>query len=395
MLGFLARGSRRLFTVPLLYHFASADRQRAGAQLAISILCWTLLAFAAAYALRTSELKPVAFALILLFSLSTPVLLWDRFLMAESASASLTAALVASWLVFLRRPGGWTVSAVVVSTFLFVFVRETHAVLMAGLSCVLMIWSILPGPRRHRILAAAFIAAISGWSLFSVSRSRERWTFDMENVIAQRILTEPARLAEFQRAGMPVTPKLRGLAGKYASSDDWAFSRAPELESFRTWLDRDFGKAYLRYLLRNPSWALAAPFGDSRLLSPNPLQPPFSVYFEKQSLHLPGSAQRLLYPDSGSSLLVLCMVGIASVTWGGIRRGLRRETAVSILLVLSTIPHGLVAWHGDAMEVARHGVPVATDLRLGLLLLLLQAADGLLANARGEQIRSTQKSMPS
>jgi hypothetical protein len=274
---------------------------------------------------------------------------------------------------------------VVVTTLLFAFVRETHAALTAGVLCALLLWLPLPGEKRYRVLAAAFVAAIAGWSLFAVSQSRERWRFNMDNVIAQRILTNPGRLAYFERAGMPVTQKLQSLAGKYASSDDWAFFSAPELESFRVWLDRDFGKAYLRYLLSHPWWTLASPFEDSRLLAPNSRQPPFSGYFERQSLQFPRSAQRFLYPDSTLPLLVLLLVVAASVTWAGIRRGLAREAAVSILLVLSTIPHGLIAWHGDAGEIARHGLPVATNLRLGLLLALLQGLDRLLAGARRAQ----------
>jgi hypothetical protein len=380
-LDFLARGSNRLFTVPLLYHFIGSDQQRAGAQLMISIFCWALLALAVARATRTSYLKPVTFALVLFFSLSTPILVWDRFLMAESAGASLTAALVAVWLLFLGRSSLWTLGLLAGTTLLFAFVRETHAALTAGFLCVLLPWLALPGEKRYRVLAAASVAAIAGWSLFAVSQNRERRRFNMQNVIAQRILTDPARLAHFERAGMPVTPKLLSLGGKYASSDGWAFYEAPELESFRMWLDQDFEKAYVRYLLNHPRWALAAPFGDSRLFSPDPRQPPFSGYFERQSLQLPRTAQRFLYPDSTWLLLVLLLIVAASATWAGIRRGLVCEAAVSILLVLSTIPHGLIVWHGDAGEVARHGVPVATNLRLGLVLLLLQALDGLLAKA--------------
>jgi hypothetical protein len=44
-------------------------------------------------------------------------------------------------------------------------------------------------------------------------------------------------------------------------------------------------------------------------------------------------------------------------------------------MIVITVPHMLVVWHGDALEPERHGVPVAVMARLGVLLLILFALD--------------------
>lgn len=55
---------------------------------------------------------------------------------------------------------------------------------------------------------------------------------------------------------------------------------------------------------------------------------------------------------------------------------------LGLALVALTYPHGLVVWHGDAMEVPRHGLPVAVQLQIVLVLLIVAILDTLLAKPR-------------
>jgi hypothetical protein len=82
----------RPFTVPLFYKVLPNNPWLIGAfQLMLSILSWGLLAAAVTLNIRTPVLQPSAFFLILLFSLSIPVILWDFTLLSESLSLSLMA----------------------------------------------------------------------------------------------------------------------------------------------------------------------------------------------------------------------------------------------------------------------------------------------------------------
>ena len=53
----------------------------------------------------------------------------------------------------------------------------------------------------------------------------------------------------------------------------------------------------------------------------------------------------------------------------------RRIWLVPAAMIVITVPHMLVVWHGDALEPERHGVQVAILARLGLLLLILFGLD--------------------
>jgi hypothetical protein len=48
-------------------------------------------------------------------------------------------------------------------------------------------------------------------------------------------------------------------------------------------------------------------------------------------------------------------------------------------LILLVYPHAALIWHGDPNEIGRHALQVGVYFRLGLWVLLLFAADALLA----------------
>ena len=56
----------------------------------------------------------------------------------------------------------------------------------------------------------------------------------------------------------------------------------------------------------------------------------------------------------------------------------RRTWLVAIALILLEIPHALLVYHGDTLEIPRHAILMAIMLRLGLLLLALFALGALI-----------------
>jgi hypothetical protein len=70
-------------------------------------------------------------------------------------------------------------------------------------------------------------------------------------------------------------------------------------------------------------------------------------------------------------------LGYCNVIW--------KRTAVllvPVMMIVLTYPLAAIVWHGDAAEVGRHALMVAIQLRLGLWMLLLFAADVVLGQAR-------------
>ena len=81
----------------LLYKLVGTEQARIFTfQLYFSILCWGLLALVVASALQSYVLKAACFVLILGFSLSRDIFMWDPFIGSESITFSLTVLFVAA-----------------------------------------------------------------------------------------------------------------------------------------------------------------------------------------------------------------------------------------------------------------------------------------------------------
>src|SRR5262249_55031114 len=83
----------RGFTLPLVYKAITGAEARTLAQVALSTLAWLVLAATVARCLRGAVLRPVAFTAVLVFSLSTEIVLWDTLELSESITFALTALL--------------------------------------------------------------------------------------------------------------------------------------------------------------------------------------------------------------------------------------------------------------------------------------------------------------
>jgi len=106
----------------------------------VSIACWLALAAAVAWNVRRSGMRPVAFSLVLLFSLSVWITQWDSLILSESLAVSLAAAALAAWLALVRAPSPWTITGVFTVPFV-------------------LVWTALPGRRRGRVALAVGLLA--------------------------------------------------------------------------------------------------------------------------------------------------------------------------------------------------------------------------------------------
>ena len=157
----------RPFTVPLFYKLVgNVPRAVATFQFLFSVACWGVLAVLVARAVQVSLLKPIAFLIVLLFSLSDQIIMWDSFLLSESIALSLMALLVASG-VWLLEGWHWGKALfLVVVAFLWTFTRDTNPWVILMLAALL----IVSQPRSLRcILMAA--ASLSRSSLQPKSRN--------------------------------------------------------------------------------------------------------------------------------------------------------------------------------------------------------------------------------
>jgi hypothetical protein len=389
--GFLA--GWRPWTVPLLYKaMPDSDTARAAGQLVVSISCWLALAAAVAWNVRRRGLRAVAFCLVLLFSLSVWITQWDRLILSESLALSLAAAVLAAWLALVRAPSPWTIAAVLGTTLLWAFVRDTIAYMALLAVPFVLVWVVLPGRRRGRVALAAGLVAIFAASLVAQSSSTAapRRENPLLNVVLVRVLTDADKLRYFRDHGMPLPDPVLALAGSPHGSlelrPDQRLGRDRRVEEFLRWV-RDEGRQTLAsYLVRHPYRAVKPVVEDAELMLATE---PTRVQREGQPLLadyrprgadplLPAPVSAAVYLPSVAAVLVWLAVVIAAAAWLA-RLGLARPIwLVPAVAVLLQIPHAVIAWHGDSNDLARHGLTAAVVTRLGLLVLSIFLIDTVL-----------------
>ena len=370
----------RPWTVPLLYKLLpDSDTYRIAGQLVVSVLCWIALAVATARCVGDKRLQFVAFAVVLLFSLSSSITRWDSLILTESLSISLTAAVVAAWMALLRRPrpSALSIASVLLVTLLWTFARDTNAVLVVVAALLVLVWVARPGPKAGRIVLLTGLAGIAGASVLSTTtvgarlRRIQRPTL---GAVGVRVLADPDMTRYFRHYGMPApTPRVRANAARLKALGG-GLPTDPETEIFLDWV-RGHGRPTLgRYLLTHPRAATLPLFTESAILvdeSPG-YRPPGARPV------LPPVLRSLVYPGPGAAAFAVA----AGVLLAGVavarRSGARREWAVPVVALLALIPYASVIWYGDAFDVARHALLVKVGLRLCPLLLTLLVIDAYL-----------------
>ena len=383
----------RAWTVPLLYKLLpDTDAALTTGQLVLSLICWAALAGAVARCLRPAAWRVVAFAAVLAFSMSFAIIRWDRLVLSESVSISLTALVVAAWLELLRLPRRSAVVGVLAASLLWVFTRDTNGVLVLLTALPVLVWVARPGRlgRRWAAALAAGLGAIFAANL-AASGSEEaqlrRNDRPMLHVVGRRVLIHPEQERFFRARGMPAPPpRVRRYRKQLAAIGD-TIPSDPATDRFLRWV-RERGRATLaRYLITHPRAALRPVVKyRKRLLSGVTVGylPPGARPL------LPEPLASVVYPNRvrsvlswlgivGAAALVAALAGLARPTW-----------LVAVGVILLQLPHAMLVYHGDTLEIARHAVVMAIMLRLGILLLALLALGGVaerLAQARRPALR--------
>ncbi|HVE69346.1 MAG TPA: hypothetical protein VNB64_12275 [Solirubrobacteraceae bacterium] len=375
-------GGGRSWTVPLAWKLLpDSDSARSGGQFLISIACWPLLAAAVARALRSPGLRPVAFGLVLLFSLSLAVIRWDTVMLSESISISLTALVLAGWLELVREPRPWLVPALLGATLLWVFARDSNGILALLTVPVALYWVVRPGP-----LGRAWPAVLAGGTLAIFAAGLLATTTDQAqlrrnerpilHVIGRRVLADEAKTRWWRDHGMPDPPplvireraSLAGIAEGGIPSD-------PETDAFLEWA-REHGRGTLaRYLLTHPGYTLKSAIGKRQRL----LGGVTGGYLSPDArIVVPEPLDRLVYPRTAQDVYFwLVAIGLGAVAVA-LTAGARRVWLVPAAALALQVPHALVVYHGDTLEVPRHAMLVAITSRLALLMLALMVLDRVL-----------------
>lgn len=350
---------RRSFPVPLFWKLVGGgDTAITVSQLVFSIACWYVLAVTVAAMIEQRWVRRSAFVYVLLFSLATPIVEWDRDLLSESVTLSLTALLYALALRLVRRPRWSTLAAALGIGMLWAFARDSNsyaALLLAPLLVALLLRR--RGPSRLVLVAIAVTIAVFAAD-YASAQIGHRADTSLQNLVRVRLFADqPSARAWMEVRGYtaPTEPNTIGL--------------------------------YRNYLLHHPLFTLTGPLRNRPSFSDGPTTPNRlgALYtphlgYEKSTprRRLPVVVQDwLLAPGRPSILagwLVLAAALSAFAAWA---IHASRLWLVPLTASLATYPQFVVVWNGDEHEVDRHALVPATTLRLGAALLLAFALDGL------------------
>ncbi len=347
-------------------------------QWTISVAAWLVLAAVVYWTLERREVRYAGFVAVLVFSLTPAIAVWDGALLSESFSLSLSALLVAAMFVALRKPTWGAVALLLVVSLWLAGTRTTNGYLTPFL---LIPIAIVLGFRSRRVGVAMACGAVAIAGLSYARGNVREWEVPLGEIVAGRVLHDPAELHYFTSRGMPVYAGLD--QDIYANrSPEERFEAAPSLKQFLPWFNSRARSVYAGYLVDNIGSTVADPVRHLGLMvspssSTRDIQAlPLRIYAASGYRDaLPGPVRLVAYVSSASLLLAwtvaagFCMVGFALAgLW-------RRSWWVALIVVASTIPHALIVWTGDDLSLGRHGLLLAVFLRLGLIVLTVQLVD--------------------
>lgn len=370
-------GPRPALAPVVLSLAGSSVRTFVTVQTAVAAGAWALLAGAVATTLGPGWRRWLAAFGVLAISLTWPVTMWDQQVLTESLALS-SLALVAAATVWaserLTRPRA---AAVVAAALVALAVRDSHVVPVALGGLGMIAWALLRHPRRRR-LALVTGAYLAGLALLVAGSAQwsHRDRVPLEHVYAVRILPYPQRVAWFGHHGMPdasqfatLPPVLTPGKAPYTS-----LNPLPAWAAWRRWLAADGKAALAEYAVTHPGYLV----GETRHRPERVFNngDGLATYRPLHLREVPGLA-RVAYPAP----LLAFVAALPLLVLASWRRALRSPTVVAgSILIATSIPHALAAWHSDGMESARHLLIPAMQVRIGALLVLVGAA---LARPRG------------
>ncbi len=385
----LLLGSRPFF-VPLVHRLLAFDQEIVcWVQAAVQLLCWAWFARELSLFVRRRAARVAAFSSVLCW-LALDANDWAFTVRSESFSNALLFAFLAGLLGFVRADSagrtraayGWILLLAPLS-FAFAGTRDAVAYLMVGAGLTAPVAAIV-GKRTGRRLMASLVLGVTLLSVGVVSEhlteQAGRHRLPLVNVVLRRVLTEPHKLAYFRdELGLPVTPELLKRRNTSFSTDQWTVVRHPRFAKFMRWVDEEGHDQYKKYLASHLALTVreaypwferyaGADYRKSYLVEP---RTPLLKELRRARLRVDPLG---VYPKT-TWLFLACGAVVAPVA--APRRAVRALSVVLGFCCVSAVVLTYVCFHGDAMEMLRHGAIVSVLLQAAACLGLTLAALGL------------------
>ncbi len=388
----------RAFIYALLLKMTGKDLAIAGyIQTVISLGCWGFLAWASLRLYVTTVGKALGFGMVLLCALREEVLLWNGLSLSESLSLSLFALWIGSWIMFARGGHRFWRFFPLVTSFLFAFVRDSNAFLVLGAAILLAVACAcrLTAPRSLLLSLALVFFFLGSLACRSYSFRHE---YSFANILGGRILVDKWRISELNKLGMPGGLSSFDNAYLAGQCGNELMERAnvliglghSEIHKLGVWAKATGQRDYLDFLVRNPDYLFIQPFREdgvlkflfplARWIEPRICSPPLRVEMPPD-FHtvLPQPVRLILRGEPPALFLIFwAFTALACVVAFARHRPFRGPCLWTLALLLASIPHLLVVWHGDALDVPRHALLVGIQVHLAFAMAFALACDAFL-----------------
>jgi 4-amino-4-deoxy-L-arabinose transferase-like glycosyltransferase len=397
--------------VPVVFFFGGSSAGRVFLQTLISIGSWIALAVQLGRVLRTPTIRLVSLVFVLLLSLSPPIFQWNRIVISESITISMTVLLLASALALARRMDARALACFLVVATLWTFSRQVQAFVVG----TLVIPFLLVAWRQSRVRRVALaggigIAVIAVWGTWAALQTSQispagltatnPSEVQFAGIMQYRAGADPAELSYFRDHGLPPTPALQQPppftrvgqpVNVFQFADPFAEYRLADDPRFKQWAQDDGEHVYLKYLITHPSTTLLQPIVHAtQLMTMNPdylSTPGFPswlstiVYGNLRSIAAPNAPAGA--PRSSDPFYVGLLFGVGTLLFclAAVRHRLTPAIWVAVVALLFVAAWAIAIWSTAATDLPRVFIETAVLFHVSIIVLVATTLDSLISDA--------------
>jgi hypothetical protein len=388
----------RSFTLPLFLKLLGIHQMEDGVffgvdrlaqfQTYFSAFSWIVLGLSLLGVVKKRWLGLVLFGLVTVFSLSIPVSMWDALLLSESLTFSFFVLMISGWL-WLSFVGNfkhpWQCWGLViyngVITVLYSFCRDSNNYYVLLAACVLCLgWIIdkqLSRYKRFILTYGLAVLIIFVLQYFTLSAGN-RWQAFIYDQLSLRILKDPQATRYFANKGLPVSDNLKKITSMRGIDYRPLLDTSPEFKPVKDWVICCSKQTFIEYLLSNPGYTFVEPLQNMPLMMSGTI----ANYRNPRNGVTPlpqktSTVSALFFNREDESVLTLSIISLIGIVYYLVGRR-HKIWLVIAAITLPIIPMMYLIYLAEPMEIERHAVQLAVQLRLvGWISGFLLLADGI------------------
>jgi hypothetical protein len=341
-------------------------------QIVFSLCAWVFLAVSVSLCFCARKVRVTAFFLMLAFSTTIEIQLWQRTVLSESISLSLMALIIGLGLYAFRNSGAYVIIALASAVVLWCLTRDSNVFTLLPAAAIV---GAAAAARRIPLKFVLFsLTCVSALALQeSASAKHKRWIYPFMNVFGQRILTVPATTRFFLEHGMPMKDdEIASWRGRPALETYRLLVNDSRFSELKHWIESRGKSTYMSWLSRNLSYSITRPILALRVM----LLPNYDEYVpENYSPPIRNTIGKLTYPTHPLYFVLFSVLGVGCMIWMLIGKHRLEILLVCLTLLSCGVLTMYVVWHADSIEIARHATVIPILYKLALWLAILSCAD--------------------